>query len=535
MWTSRPDAKPASARYRVAVSLALLALAPWAIDAVRLLAEGFRVARTTFPTCITEVSILDGARCVAEGKSLYPPFGRLPYTIHIYNPLTYLGAGLAGRWLGLDLDGVLVAGKMISFASAIGILAVVAVHVAIRSRDWRMVVLAPTMVVVYHSSTLTDFFRNRPETPGIVFSLAGWALAQHRPRGWTALAAACFALAFEFKQVFLAAPAAVGLALILGRESRPLIRLALATAALVALAMLASRARLGEGYLWHTVFAVASNPRHFIEGATFFYPILVRVHWGLLLPTTLVAAAWLLGRDRRDPLVLYLALCAAWTTWIHSKAGADLNYHGELSLLMVLTVISATSGMIAARSPMVALTLGPLILATWLPIARDGPGGNGICPSRILPTPHCTIDGPPFGDMAPYLSRYRGRWADVLSFHDELAVRSGDPMAIDWVLLELLFQRRLLDPRALERLVQERRYPVVVFPASLIFPTLRRLHEASLRAGYIPTFADEEILELTLDRPIEPGSTGPLTPPEAPRPSPPAAPTGRPDHPGTGG
>jgi hypothetical protein len=420
--------------------LVLLALSPWCLDCVRLLDEGLRAALKPYPTCITELFILDGARCVSEGRTLYPPVGKPPFVIHVYNPLTYLGAGLAGRWLRLDLDGLLVAGRLISFASAIGILAVLGGHLWMRSRDWRVVLFLVAMVAGYHTSTLTDFFRNRPETPGILFSVAGWVVAQQRPRGWPFLAAACFGLAFAFKQSFVSAPLAVAVQLTLERDVRSLLRMASATAALDALVMFGGMGFFGRGYLEHTVFAMSSNPMHLVENTAFFYGILAREHWGLLLPAAMLAVAWLLRRDRRDPLVIYLGACALLTTLIHAKVGADINYHGELSLLMVLAVVSATSAMIARRSPLLVVPLVLLTLAVWLPIFRHGPGWNGICPSRIHPTPHCSIDAPPFGDMTRYEARYRGRRGPVLFFQEELAVRSRDPQALDWLLLEVLFE-----------------------------------------------------------------------------------------------
>ena len=81
-------------RSRLAILSGLLALSPWCLDCVRLLDQGLRVALKPYPTCITEVAILDGTRCVSEGRPLYPPVGTLPFVFHLYNPLTYLGAGV---------------------------------------------------------------------------------------------------------------------------------------------------------------------------------------------------------------------------------------------------------------------------------------------------------------------------------------------------------------------------------------------------------------------------------------------------------
>ena len=296
---------------------------------------------------MTELSILDGARCVSEGEPLYPALGGLPFVVHLDNPLTYLGAGLAGLGAGLDLDGLFVAGKLISFGSAIGILAVLAGHLRIRSGDWRMAWLVVALVVGYHSfQPLTDFFRNRPETPGILFSLAGWWGAAPAP-GWPILAAACFGVAFGFKQSFVSAPLAVALQLALEKDVRSLARLASATAAFGALVVLGSLAFLGRGYLGHTVFgrrrtrptssgtlpsSMGSSPAS--TGGSCSPLCSCRwPGWSAATGKTRWPSTW--------------GVCALWTTLIHSKAGADTNYHGELSVLMVTALVWATSEMIA--------------------------------------------------------------------------------------------------------------------------------------------------------------------------------------------
>ncbi len=67
--------------------------------------------------------IVDGVRCVAEGKPLYPLIDGLPLVYHLYQPLAYLPAGWIGRVFGLDLDGLLIVGRCISLGSMFGILA----------------------------------------------------------------------------------------------------------------------------------------------------------------------------------------------------------------------------------------------------------------------------------------------------------------------------------------------------------------------------------------------------------------------------
>src|SRR4029434_9607014 len=111
---------------------------------------------------------------------LYPPIEGLPLAYHLYQPLTYVPTGMIGRAGGLDLDGMLVAARCVALLNMLGILALVGWFVWRAGGSIWCAALAPAMVLYFHSSTLTDFFRNRPETPAILLSLAGWMIAQGR-------------------------------------------------------------------------------------------------------------------------------------------------------------------------------------------------------------------------------------------------------------------------------------------------------------------------------------------------------------------
>ena len=102
----------------------------------------------------------------------------------------------------------------------VGILALVTWYVRRVTASAWIAALAPAMVLYFHSSTLTDFFRNRPETAGILLSLAAWMIAQFRPRGWTVLCAVAFVAAMAFKPTFVAAPLAIALQLVCERRFR---------------------------------------------------------------------------------------------------------------------------------------------------------------------------------------------------------------------------------------------------------------------------------------------------------------------------
>jgi hypothetical protein len=498
---------------------------PWAYDAVRLLPQTLSAVTRPFPTCMTELAILDGARVLAKGADVFPRIGELPFSLHIYNTLNYLPAGLAGRVFDLDGDGLLVASRIVPATSTLALLALVflwaralapsssSASAAVASRTG-VALFAVLAVVFFHSSTLTDFFRNRPETPGLLFSFAGWLACvppagRARIRRWPLVGAGCFALAFFFKQTFLAAPAAAFAALVITRQPRrEVAQLVAATAAFVAAGSALSFALLGHGYFEHTYRVMVGNPREFAGAFMTFFPVLVGRHWGLLLVS--VAPALVVAVRARDPIALWLAICFAWTVIIESKAGADINYHAELSFLMVLVVVAALARALdGGRHLLAAALLLPLATATVSGIARFGIGANDLCFNRIAPSPHCFSEEPPSADRAEAVARWRavvgaahaGAGDDgglPLILDPEIGVRVGAPAVNDWYLLGLLFDEGLLDFAKLEHAVRSRRPPWIVFHVEQTNRWTIRLYRLALASGYRVVRDDRDgIVELS--------------------------------------
>jgi hypothetical protein len=446
--------------------------------------------------------ILDGAACVARGEPLYPPIDGLPLAYHLYNPLTYLPAGLVGRWWGLDLDGLLIAGRLVSLASMFGILALVTWYVRRETKSAWIAALAPAMVLYFHSSTLTDFFRNRPETPAILLTLAGWMTAQFRPRGWTVLCAVGFVAAMAFKPTFVAAPLAVGVQLACERQFRAMFAMA-ATSILLGLAvMCASYTFLGDGYFEHAVFAMMSNPLDPFLRSKFWFPLLAQLHWGSLLPAAFCAVAWLVCRTARRPILIYLAVCLVVTTIAHGKVGSNLNYHGELSLLIVLTVLTALGSMHTAKSPFVFAPLVCLAVGTWSTILIQGAAWNQLSPDRMFPYPDpgSSIDRVP--EAGRYVAKYAPYRGQALILDDEIAVRVGEPVVYDWFGLAFQFSSGQVRFELLEDAVRSQNYAVIVLVRGRM-PThewTSRLRHAALASGYRLTLHDARVEEYTRRR-----------------------------------
>jgi hypothetical protein len=225
--------------------------------------------------------------------------------------------------------------------------------------------------------------------------------------------------------------------------------------------------------------------------------VLVERHWGLLL-ASLVPALVVVTRAR-EPIALYLAVCFAWTLVIESKAGADVNYHGELSFLMVLVVAAGLAHAThpphgrGARRPLLQLALlAPLVLGVVVGVVRDGVGANDLCFNRIHPTPRCFSEDPPFADRAEVVARLRPLVADARSrgrelpliLDPEIGVRVGAVGVNDWYLLGLLFEEGVLDFAKLEDAVRSRRHPSIIFHVETANRWTIRLRELALRSGY---------------------------------------------------
>lgn len=496
--TASPRAATGAKSVAVRSAGALLALVAVAAlsDAPRLAWQGVQLALLPHPTCMTEVYILDGVQAVAHGRPLYPPLEGLPWIYHIYNPLTYLPAGLAGRMLGLNLDGLLVAGRIVPLVSGALLVLLWGWYAARAMGERKAAPFLVALICYYHTATLTDFFRLRPETPGLLLTMAAWMIAQVRPRHWPIWAAALCVAAIGHKQTFLAAPCAVALQLVIERNVRDLCRFAAAGVTLSLALLGGSWLWLGAGFWEHTVFAMQADPIRPLAASRFFYPILLTEHWGLLTAALACGLVWLAQRRRHLPLLLYLAVCFLWTSTAHGKVGADVNYHGELSLLMTAVTALAALDMLQAGA---ALALAPAVLlaASVLgPLAQWGPGWNQVSTNRAHPQPFGFSLAPPFGDAMPWVDRYRPHAGRALIFDNEIALRVGQPVVQDWLTLTLLLDAGRLEIEALAAPIRQRSYDAIVFDQHGWDRWTRQLRDTAVAAGYRVTLENERLLEL---------------------------------------
>ncbi len=476
--------------------LLTVAVVVGALDGVNVLRDGYFHVLRPSPTGGTELYIADGIQAVARGDPLYPEVGKPPFVIRVYNPLSYLPGGLLARGFADDFDDVLIVGRIVPYLSTFALLALVVFYVQRRFAMPLVAAFAPVLLLVLHSSTLTDFFRNRPEMPGLLLTFAGWFAYDLKLRRWPVLAALCFTAAFAFKQSFVAAPTAIFLLLAQQRAVRPLLIFSGTLGAGFAAVMALAHFTLGSGYLDHTVRLLASNPVDPWAASVSFYPLLVRHHWGLVFPGAVLAFSWLLLRRDEMPLLVYLAVCLAWTSYSHGKIGADLNYHGELSILMVLVLVVATGRMLQLRSRWSPVPVAAVVAFLVWGIASEGVGWNRVCLNRILPTPHCEPGPSAAGELRLAAEALRERGDDVLVLHPELALRAERVVGLDTTMLTLLFRQGLLDEELLLQPVREQRYQTIVLPRPLV-GYLQRVAAVAIDSGYRLTRRDQRWLELS--------------------------------------
>jgi hypothetical protein len=481
-----------------------LLLVPWTFDATRILLQGIATATTPVATCLTEMHIVHGIQQVSEGDELYPAIDGLPLTFHYYNPLTYLPTGLIGGWLDLDFDALLIASRILPLLASLGIAALLGFYVWRQSGDRVLVALSCLMLFFFHSAALTDFFRNRPETPGSMLTLAGWIVVQLRPRHWPAVAALLFVTAIGFKQTFLAAPIACGIHLMWSRDWRDLTRLVSACVVGGLVMISASYFWLGDGYFQHTVLAMKSNPIDIVAGAKLFLPILMHNHWQMLLPAAVVSVAGLLAIRKERPLLLYLAVTLLLTAIAQGKVGADLNYFIELSTVMVLTIATAIAHLFAARRTLAYAPIALLLIGTWLPIFQFGPTWNNV--SHYRDARAIAYAGPPTSQAAHYAERYKIHRGTALIADDQIAVRVGDPVALDWYALQYFFATDHIGFDRIDAAIANRDFSLIVLRKDPVavgrdgkpaFDWQKRIEKAALAAGYRANRDDPLLIEFT--------------------------------------
>ncbi|HEY2843924.1 MAG TPA: glycosyltransferase family 39 protein, partial [Bryobacteraceae bacterium] len=266
---------------------------------------------------------------LAHDGTLYYDLNRYPYTVCAYMPIFYLlEAGLIK--LGIA---ALIAGRLVSFAALLGLIAIcrslVLLYTGNRNAAWVAAILvASSSLVGSWGST------GQVDTLAILFAAtAFYQYSRYHLRGEsTLLAAGVFsALAVFTKQTAVAAPAAILILLFLRDRKRAFLFGGLWGASVLTAALAINFALHGH-FVANTVLANA-NP---FSGEKFLTQVRYAgsVCGGLLV---VVAASFTkLVRGRGLAPCVYLGLAAAAFLATAAKIGSDTNYQIEFAVLLAV-------------------------------------------------------------------------------------------------------------------------------------------------------------------------------------------------------
>lgn len=423
-------------------------------------------------TSRTEAFILNGSIQIAHGNALYYPVGKAPYWIHVYNPLTYIPAGLAGRVFDLGTEGIRAVGRYLSYISTLLLALVLLLWVRRETRDWKAAAFVAVGLFYFHLITLTDFYRFRPESPGLLFTFWGVSVFCSQRRRRLIESAVLFFAAFLFKQSFIAAPISAFLYLLIRRDFKDALRFCGMMAGQLAVFFLLMFAMTGKAYFESTMLALANNEMMVLHHLGSHHRYITDALYGLLiaLPVALVV----LAVERRGHFMkLYLPLAVAWAIASAGKMGADYNYYNEAAIALLATVALALGARGRGADIGAALILASLLFQIYATTNDKGLRGE-------------KIDAAVY-DLRPYIERYREMPGRKLITEEIVAIHVGDPVGFDWFLLEHLEKRGALDLSPLFERIERGEFDVIGLGRATTTILEQRMRAAIEKGPYAET------------------------------------------------
>jgi hypothetical protein len=464
--------------------------------------RGFRLILTVFSIAAGLLSLghlalifwaqnsFTGGECVVAAHSsmlahdgtLYYDFHHFPYTVAPYTPLFYLlDAGF--QKLGLP---IYTAGRIISFAAALGIVALIWFLTLLYTSDRRAAALA-ALLCASSALLLTWGTVGQVDVLALFWSLAAFYLySRYNLLGENTLlwAGLCALLAFFTKQTMLACPAAICLHLFFTGRKAVAMKFAAACLALaVAIVFPLDRALHGR-FLADTVFGNI-NPFALSK-------FIAQIRFTLLVagPLVLIVALGAKKAIRKSGAALFLYLLLAAFIFLGSAArvGSDLNYQLEFTVLLTLC-----TGLSLHALDFLPLTLGRA--RSWVTLLQLPLGLFLVVNYRITaPSILARYAGEQQNrvEMAA-IQGYLGRSGPVLSADYNAVVRLRGRLDCEMAFYNLLVSVGAVDPEPLRREIAAGRFSTIVLmedvrtphpPLDIEISTLPAVQLAEVRKHY---------------------------------------------------
>ena len=420
---------------------------------------------------------------VTDLARAYAPIDQYPFVVFQYPPLFHLATQAAGTVMG-DL---LTAGRSVSLLSA-AILCVLIGWITYRTlprrTEWKMRLLAAAFAGAL-PTTLYNFnwtWLARVDTLAILLSFSGLALfaTRRRAAAMQVLASVLMAAGLFTRQTALAAPlACVLVASLIDRRIALRMILTLGFIVSVGLGWLAWRTH-GQVFLHlfrynQTAFSIPRVILGFLmNGRWVAAPLALAagasgaVLWGACglarrRQWELLRANLRANHYRRTVLLLSVySLLAALSTFTFGKEGSDINYFLEWN--MSLAPLAGIFFFRLGPAPEIAIRLQPirlaalavpiLILSASLPQAEMGW-------LRIFGRPQ-PVDREQIATYRDALATVEGTPGPVFSEDMNLLYKAGKDIPAEPAMIQCLAKAGMWDERPFVRMIQERRFGLVI-------------------------------------------------------------------------
>jgi len=449
---------------------------------------GYLLLDLPFETTRPESFILNGVRHLLMEIPLYPPTGKEPYIYHVYNPLTYVPSGFIAKHLDLSIKQALMIGRTISFVSTIGVAILLGIWVWMQNREVKPAIFMIASLLFFHSVTFTDYFRLRPESSAIFFTVSGVIVFLFRTKFFISISAFIFFVAFLFKQSFVAAPVSIFIFLLLSGKLRDATRFFIVYGSLIAIFIVLMYFLTGNGYFQHTFLSMAVNDVNPLSTWKLFGPLLIKLFWGPLL--ILPLALHLVTKDSRYKfLAFYFLISTAWTLYSAGKIGAALNYFSEWAVLVLIVISLSLCVCSIGKHKYLKFFMLAVLVCNVLSVAAF----EGVFSDPILIKNQ---------EIVEYVNKYKGMVGTKLITHEAIAIHTGEIVAFDWFLLDQLQEKGVINLDSIYNGIINGKYDILILGKNITSKAENKILQIAQNGPYDLKYEDDMILEFNLIRSV---------------------------------